>query len=47
MEEQYKKTFDQMVDSLKMYQRYELKDKNRKDILDNKPIYGSNISKRA
>ena len=34
MEEQYKKTFDQMVDSLKMYQRYELKDKNRKDILD-------------
>ena len=27
MEEQYKKTFDQMVDSLKMYQRYELKDK--------------------
>ena len=33
MEEQYKKTFDQMVDSLKMYQRYELKDKNRKDIL--------------
>ena len=28
MEEQYKKTFDQMVDSLKMYQRYELKDKN-------------------
>lgn len=22
MEEQYKKTFDQMVDSLKMYQRY-------------------------
>ena len=30
MEEQYKKTFDQMVDSLKMYQRYELKDKNRK-----------------
>ena len=25
MEEQYKKTFDQMVDSLKMYQRYELK----------------------
>ncbi|WP_317989817.1 hypothetical protein [Faecalibacillus intestinalis] len=35
MEEQYKKTFDQMVDSLKMYQRYELKDKNRKDILDN------------
>ena len=34
MEEQYKKTFDQMVDSLKMYQRYEFKDKNRKDILD-------------
>ena len=34
MEEQYKKTFDQMVDSLKMYQRYELKDKNIKDILD-------------
>ena len=31
MEEQYKKTFDQMVDSLKMYQRYELKDKNRKE----------------
>ena len=34
MEEQYKKTFDQMVDSLKMYQRYELKDKNRKDIVN-------------
>ena len=29
MEERYKKTFDQMVDSLKMYQRYELKDKNK------------------
>ena len=34
MEEQEKKSFDQMIDSLKMYQRYELKDKNRKNILD-------------
>ena len=42
MEEQYKKTFDQMVDSLKMYQRYELKDKNRKDILDNANFARSN-----
>lgn len=30
-----------MVDSLKMYQRYELKDKNRKDILDNTSLYHS------
>ena len=32
MEEQEKKSFDQMIDSLKMYQRYELKDKNRKNM---------------